>query len=68
MKRTILYIFTGLLIAIGVVGCGKTTETQDTIDGKITITCTSKKEKLDGIETQNVTTYQINDEQYATAY
>ena len=60
MKK-IFYTIIVFILIVGVTGCGKD-------EGKITITCTSKEDKLGSMETQNVTTYHFDDNQYATDY
>ena len=68
MKKSLLYVLALLIIVIGVTACGKTEEKNKNTSGKITITCTSEKEKNVGLETQNVVTYHFNEEQYVTDY
>ena len=60
MKK-IFYTIIVFILIVGVTGCGKD-------EGKITITCTSKEDKLGSMETQNVTTYHFDDNQYVTDY
>lgn len=68
MKRKILFSLALFMLIGGVAGCGKTEEAKENTDGKITITCTSEKDNSTGIETQNVSTYHFNKEQYVTDY
>ena len=61
MNRKIFYTIIAFILMGCVTGCGKD-------EGKITITCTSKEDKLGSLKTQNVTTYHFDDNQYATDY
>lgn len=62
MKKQILYIIP-LFITVLITGCNN-----KSYDGKITIECTGKKEKIGAIETQNIFTYHFDDNKYVTDY
>ena len=70
MKRKLIYGITALMFAICLTGCGKTEEKEEVsnIDAAFLIKCEAAKENMNGMETQNTTTYYFNDEQYIIAY
>ncbi len=68
MKRKIVFVLMSILLVGGVTGCGKSNDNNKVSDGRITITCTSKKDKMNGMETQNVTVYHFDDSRNATDY
>lgn len=64
MKRKIFYAFIALTLVIGLTGCGK----EKKESSNIAIICTSEKDNSTGIEIQNESTYNFDENQNVTSY
>ena len=63
MKKRVLYSVVLLILAVGLIGCGKSSSKKG-----FTITCTDEVDNSTGFEIQNITKYEFNEEQYAVGY